>query len=70
MYSSFPVTLRLYVNEGGIVVIFLTITLKPFGELIGLKVIQEGSVNYIIFEESFNSLEVITLQVETVEVNA
>jgi len=60
----------LYVNEGGIVVIFLTITLKPFGELIGLKVIQEGSVNYIIFEESFNSLEVITLQVETVEVNA
>jgi len=69
LYSSFPVTLRLYVNEGGIVVIFLTITLKPFGELNGLRLIQEGSVNYIIFEESYNSLEVITLQVVTVEVN-
>ncbi len=35
-----------------------------------LKVIQEGRVDYIIFEESFNSLEIITLQVVTVEVYA
>jgi hypothetical protein len=59
----------LYVNEGGIEVIFLRITLKPFGELMEFKEIQEGRVDNIIFEESFNSLEIITLQVVTVEVN-